>query len=196
MNLRKSAGLKIIPALLIVVSLASLFWLSSCKDDPFEYKLDRASAFSFRLDTFDVVLTTDVVFYMGPSVLHTFEDSSQVLFQRISLQAHGVTPKGKEFWFIVDFDTHADGNAVGLYRTEYDYEDGGINDLRLIINDNGEFFEYSSVPDLNTVFFQVDAQRPEERIMKGIFGGIIFKDGEPLNGSAFISDGVFKDIYY
>ena len=182
--------------LLIIVSITGLFWFPSCKDEPFEYKIDRANAFSFRLDTFDVVITDDVSFYVGPSVLHVFNDTSQVLFERISLQAHGMTPSSKEYWFIVDFDTHQDGNAVGTYRSEYDYENGGINDMRLIVDNAGQLLEYRAVPDINAVYFQVDAQRAEERIMKGVFGGVLYLDGDVSNQPALISDGIFKDIKY
>jgi hypothetical protein len=184
------------PFVILLLILAGLLFFPSCKDEPFEYKLDRASAFSFRLDTFDVVTTNEVVFYLGPQVLHEFEDTSAVLFQRISLEAHGFTPRSKEYWFVIDFDTHADGDAVGLYRSEYDRENGGIADMRLIINDNGTYFEFKAIPGLNTVYFQVDAQHLEEQIMKGVFGGILYLDGNLVGQGAIISDGVFKDIYY
>jgi len=196
MNFKKSVIFTHKTALLLIISLIVLFYFPSCKDEPFEYKIDRANAFSFRLDTFDIVITDEVIFYLGPQVLHVFDDSLQVLFQRISLQAHGVTPKSIEYWFIVDFDTHADGNAVGNYNSQYDYENGGIYDMRLIINDNGEYVAFKAVQNINTVYFQVDAQRVEERIMKGIFGGVLYKDGDPSSLAAIISDGVFKDIYY
>lgn len=179
-----------------MVSITGLFWFPSCKDEPFEYKIDRTNAFSFRLDTFDVVITDDAVFYLGPSVLHVFNDTSQVLFQRISLQAHGLTPSSIEYWFIVDFDTHLDGYAVGTYRSQYEYENGGINDMRLIIDNGGELLEFKAVPDVNAVYFQVDAQREEERIMKGVFGGVLYLDGDESNQPALISDGIFKDIKY
>lgn len=196
MNLKKSMIYTYKTILLLIISLIVLFYFPSCKDEPFEYKIDRANAFSFRLDTFDVVITDDVVFYLGPSVLHVFNDTSQVLFQRISLQAHGLTPSSKEYWFIVDFDTHLDGNAIGTYRSQYEYENGGINDMRLIIDNAGELIEFKAVPDVNAVYFQVDAQREEERIMKGIFGGVLYKDGDPASQAALISDGLFKDIKY
>jgi hypothetical protein len=173
-----------------------MLWLTSCKDDPFEYKIDRANTFSFRLDTFDIVTTKEVVFYPGPPVLHVFDDSTQVLFQRISLQAHGFTPSSKEYWFIVDFDTHLDGDAVGNYRIQYDVVNGGIAEMRLIVDNDGEMIEFVSAPMLDAVYFQVDAQREEERIMRGIFGGILYRDGDPLSEASFISDGVFKDIKY
>lgn len=108
---------KLVPLLIIGLSILCCF--PSCKDEPFEYKLDRASAFSFKLDTFDLVTTDDVVFYLGPQVLHDYDDTFQVRYQRISLEAHGMTPSSKECWFIVDFDTHADGDAIGTYRTTY-----------------------------------------------------------------------------
>lgn len=181
---------------LLLIGLAGLLMFASCKDEPIEYKLDRASAFSFRLDTFDLVTTNEVVFMLGPQVLHFFDDSTRVLFQRISLQAHGMTPSSVEYWFIVDFDTHADGDAVGSYTTEYDYDNGGINNMRLIINNDGVYSEFLSVPDLNTVYFQVDAQETSEKIMKGVFGGILFKNGDPAEQGKLISDGVFKDISY
>ncbi len=196
MNLKKSVNPAFKPALLFIVGFMSLLWFPSCKDEPFEYKIDRANAFSFRLDTFDVVITDDVSFYVGPSVLHVFNDTSRVLFERISLQAHGMTPSSKEYWFIVDFDTHQDGNAVGTYRCEYDYENGGINDMRLIIDNGGELLEFKAIPDVNAVYFQVDAQREEERIMKGVFGGVLYLDGDVSNQAALISDGIFKDIKY
>jgi hypothetical protein len=196
MNLKLSGNFKIFRLFLFTLGLTSLFWFPSCKDDPIEYTIDRSSAFSFRLDTFDIVTTGDVVFYMGPSVLHVFEDSSQVLFQRISLQAHGTTPESKEYWFIVDFDTHADGNAIGLYRSIYDTESGGINEMRLIIDIGGVFVEFKSIPDINAIFFQVDGQHTEERLMRGIFGGILFKDGDPQGQTVYIADGAFKDIKY
>jgi len=173
-----------------------MFHLPACKDEPFEYKLDRASAFSFKLDTFDLVTTNDVVFYLGPQVLHVYNDTSQVRYQRISLEAHGTTPSSKEYWFIVDFDTHADGNAVGTYRTVYDYNDGGINEMRLIIEDNGVYIEFKALPASNSAYFQVEAQETDERIMKGVFGGVLYKDGNTSNQGAIISDGVFKDISY
>jgi hypothetical protein len=178
---------------LAIICIASF---TSCKDDPIEYDIDRSSALSFRLDTFDVVTTSDVVFYLGPSVLHLFEDSSQVLFQRISLQAHGNTPDSREYWLIVDFDTHADGNALGLYRSIYDLESGGISEMRLIIDLGGVFVEFKSVSDINAVFFQVDGQHTEERLMRGIFGGILFKDGDPQGQTVYIADGAFTDIKY
>lgn len=168
----------------------------SCKDEPFEYDLDRASAFSFKLDTFALVTTNEVEFFMGPGVLHNFGDTAQVLFQRISLQAHGLTPSSKEYWFIVDFDTHPDGDAVGTYSTNYDPVNGGISDMRLIIKNDSLYLEYKAIQTLNTVYFQVDGQREEERIMKGVFGGFLYKDGNPENQAAVITDGVFKDIYY
>ena len=189
-----------IPALFLMLvfalGLSGLLCISSCKDDPIEYSIDRVASFSFKLDTFDLVTTSDVVFYMGPSVLHDFEDSSQVLFQRISLEAHGTTPESKEYWFIVDFDTHADGNAVGLYRSIYDPENGGINEMRLIIDIGGQFVEFKSVPNINAIFFQVDGQHTEERLMRGIFGGILFKDGDPQGQTVYIADGAFTDINY
>jgi hypothetical protein len=191
-----SLRLRIKPRHFLILALAGLFWLPSCKDDPFEYKIDRANAFSFKLDTFDLVTTDDVVFYLGPQVLHDFEDTTQVLFQRISLEAHGFTPSSVEYWFIVDFDTHADGNAVGIYRTQYDHENGGIDDMRLIIRDHDLYIEYKAVPELNSVYFQVEAQETNERIMKGVFGGVLYIDGHPENQGAIISDGVFKDINY
>jgi len=196
MNLKKSADFTLKSVLLIIVSITGLFWFPSCKDEPFEYKIDRANALSFRLDTFDVVITDDVVFFAGPSVLHVFNDTSRVLFQRISLQAHGMTPSSIEYWFIVDFDTHLDGNAVGTYLSQYDLENGGIDDMRLIIDNEGELSEFKAVPDVNAVYFQVDAQRAEERIMKGIFGGVLYLDGDVSNQQAMISDGIFKDIKY
>jgi hypothetical protein len=171
-------------------------WLSSCKDEPFEYKIDRVPAFSFRLDTFDIVTTTDVSFYLGPSVLHEFGDTAQVLFQRISLQAQGVTPKSNEYWFIIDFDTQVEGENIGTYRSEYDYVTGGINDMRLILDYEGEMYEFSAIPEANSVYFSVDAEREEERIMKGTFGGILYRDGDPANQAVIISSGVFQDINY
>jgi hypothetical protein len=196
MNLKKSADFKLTTVLLIIVSITGLLWFPSCKDEPFEYKIDRANAFSFRLDTFNVVITDDAVLFVGPSVLHNFNDTSEVLFERISLQAHGMTPSSIEYWFIVDFDTHLDGNAVGTYQSQYDYEDGGINEMRLIIDNNGALLEYKTVPDVNSVYFQVDAQREEERIMKGVFGGMLYLNGDISNQPALISDGIFKDIKY
>ena len=196
MNLKKSIDFTFKSVLLIIVSITGLFWFPSCKDEPFEYKIDRAAALSFRLDTFDVVITDDVVFFEGPSVLHVFNDTSQVLYQRISLQAHGLTPSSKEYWLIVDFDTHLDGNAVGTYRSVYEYENGGINDMRLIVDNDGELLEFKAVPDINAVYFQVDAQRTEERIMKGIFGGVLYLNGNTSNQGSLISDGTFKDIKY
>jgi hypothetical protein len=196
MNSKKSVAFKIKSALLSFISLIVLFWFPSCKDEPFEYKIDRANAISFRLDTFDIVTADEVIFYEGPSVLHVFNDTTQVLFQRISLQAHGITPNSIEYWFIVDFDTHMDGDAVGTYQIQYDYENGGINEMRLIIGNNSQFIVYKSVQELNSAYFQVDAQRVEERIMKGVFGGVLYKDGDPASQQALISDGVFKDIKY
>lgn len=196
MNLRRSVIFLFKSGLLLIIGLTVLFHLPACKDEPFEYKLDRASAFSFKLDTFDLVTTDDVVFYLGPQVLHDFDDTSQVRFQRISLEAHGFTPSSKEYWLIVDFDTHADGDAVGIYRTQYDYEDGGINDMRLIIFDNNVYIEYKAIREVNSVYFQVEAQETDERLMKGVFGGVLYRDGNPSNQGAIISDGVFKDIYY
>ena len=189
-----------IPALFLLLvfalGLSGLLCISSCKDDPIEYSIDRVASFSFKLDTFDLVTTNDVTFYLGPQVLHNYNDTAQVRYQRISLEAHGVTPDSKEYWFIVDFDTHADGNAVGIYRTEYDYENGGINDMRLIIENAGIYVEYKAIMALNSVYFQVEAQETNEKIMKGVFGGVLFKDGNPLFEGAVISDGVFKDINY
>jgi hypothetical protein len=196
MNSKKSVVFALKAALITFISLIVLFWFPSCKDEPFEYKIDRANAISFRLDTFDIVTASEVIFYEGPSVLHIFNDTTQVLFQRISLQAHGITPNSIEYWLIVDFDTHMDGNAVGSYLSQYDYEDGGINEMRLIIGNNSQFIEYKSVQELNSVYFQVDAQREEERIMKGVFGGILYQDGDPASQARIISDGVFKDIKY
>jgi hypothetical protein len=196
MNSKKSPDFPLKPVLFLLVCIAGLLWFPSCKDEPFEYKIDRANAFSFRLDTFDVVITDEVVFYQGPSVMHVFNDSTQVLYQRISLQAHGVTPTSKEYWFIVDFDTHLDGNAVGTYRSHYDYDNGGISDMRLIIDNSGQLLEFKAVPEVNAVYFQVDAQRPEERIMKGVFGGVLYLNGDIMNQGALISDGIFKDIKY
>ena len=182
--------------LLYIPVMVVLLWFPSCKDDPIEYKIDRANTFSFRLDTFDIVTTQEVVFFQGPPVLHVFNDSTQVLFQRISLQAHGFTPSSKEYWFIVDFDTHLDGNAVGKYTIQYDEENGGIDEMRLIIDNDGEMVEFVSAPKIDAVYFQVDAQREEERIMKGIFGGILYLNGNPMGNASLISDGVFKDIKY
>jgi hypothetical protein len=196
MGLKKSLDLSLKSVLLIIAVITGLLWFSSCKDEPFEYKIDRANAFSFRLDTFNVVLTTDVVFFQGPAVLHVFNDSTEALFQRISLQAHGLTPTSKEYWFIVDFDTHLDGNAVGTYRSQYDVANGGIDDMRLIIDNDGMLLEFKAVTDINAVYFQVDAQRPEERIMKGVFGGILYLNGDTANQGSLISDGIFKDIKY
>jgi hypothetical protein len=182
--------------LLLIISITSLAWFPSCKDEPFEYKIDRVPAFSFKLDTFDIVTTSEVNFYLGPTVLHNFDDTAQVLFQRISLQASGTTPKSNDFWFIVDFDTQTDGNNVGIYRSEYDYDYGGINDMRLIIDNDGEMLEFSAVTEANSVFFNIEAQREEEHIMKGTFGGILFKDGDPSGQAVIISQGIFKDIKY
>lgn len=182
--------------LLLVAGIIGLLWFSSCKDEPFEYKIDRANSFSFRLDTFDIVLTTDVVFFLGPTELHVFNDSTDALFERISLQAHGTTPSSHDYWFIVDFDTHLDGNAVGTYRTVYDFNNGGISEMRLILDNAGQLLEFSAVPEMNNVYFQVDAQRPEERIMKGVFGGILYLNGDPANQASILSDGIFKDIKY
>lgn len=196
MNIRKSAIFNFKTMLLLVISFTALFYFPSCKDEPFEYKIDRANAFSFRLDTFDIVITDEVIFYVGPSVLHDFDDTTQVLFQRISLQAQGKTPKSNDYLFIVDFDTDMDGNSVGTYRNLYNREYGGINDMRLIIDIEGEYLEYKAVSEMDAVYFQVDAQREEERIMKGIFGGILYKDGDPSSQAVLISDGVFKDIKY
>jgi hypothetical protein len=182
--------------LLALTGLIGLLWFPSCKDEPFEYKIDRQPAFSFKLDTFDLVTTDEVVFYKGPSVVHEFEDSTQVLFQRISLQAHGVTPNSHEYWFIVDFDTQVDGDFVGIYMSEYDKEMGGINDMRLIIDYNGELLEFKVVPETNAVYFQVEAQRDEERIMKGSFGGMLYTDGDAESESVIISQGIYKDINY
>ena len=173
-----------------------MFHLHSCKDEPFEYTLDRANAFSFKLDTFELVTTDDVIFYLGPQVLHTYNDTTQVRYQRISLEAHGFTSSSKEYWLIVDFDTHADGDAVGIYRPVYDVDNGGISDMRLIIENSGIYIEFQAVPSMNSVYFQVEAQETTERIMKGIFGGVLYRDGIPLNEGAIISDGVFKDIKY
>ena len=181
--------------LILSFIIAGLSWLSSCKDEPFEYKIDRVPAFSFRLDTFDIVTTTDVQFYEGPSVLHDFGDTA-VLFQRVSLQAQGITPNSNEYRFIVDFDTQVDGDNIGIYQSEYDYVTGGINDMRLIIEYQGEMLEFSAVPEVNSVYFQVTAQREEERIMKGVFGGVIYKDGDTSNQAVIISSGVFQDINY
>jgi hypothetical protein len=196
MNSKQPFNFSITATLLFIVSVTLLCCFPSCKDDPFEYKIDRANAFSFKLDTFDLVTTDDVVFYLGPQVLHDFEDTTQVLFQRISLEAHGFTPSSVEYWFIVDFDTHADGNAVGIYRTQYDHENGGIDDMRLIIRDHDLYIEYKAVQEMNSVYFQVEAQETNERIMKGVFGGVLYIDGHPENQGAIISDGVFKDINY
>jgi hypothetical protein len=181
---------------MLAISLPVIFWISSCKDEPIEYVIDRQPVFSFRLDTFDIVTTDEVNIYEGATILHVFEDSSEVLFQRFSLQAQGVTPSGIDYWFVVDFDSHATGDATGTYRTEYDSLKGGINDMRLIIDDNGEMIEFSITGEVNSAYFQVDAQRKEERIMKGIFGGVLFQDGEVKSQSVLITDGLFKDIYY
>ena len=45
---------------------------------------------------------------------------------------------------------------------------------------------------------QRTAQRfgEEERIMKGVFGGVIYKDGDTSNQAVIISSGVFQDINY
>jgi hypothetical protein len=196
MNPKKPSNFALNSVLLLIVGITGLLWFPSCKDEPFEYKIDRANAFSFRLDTFDVVITDDVVFFVGPSVLHVFNDTTQVLYERISLQAHGITPSSKEYWFVVDFDTHMDGNAVGTYQSQYDIENGGINDMRLIVDNAGELLEYKAVPDINAVYFQVDAQREEERIMKGVFGGVLYLNGDVSKQPSFISDGIFKDIKY
>ena len=196
MNSKQPLKCSLTATLIFIVGISLLCCFPSCKDDPFEYKIDRANAFSFKLDTFDLVTTDDVVFYMGPQVLHEFDDTTQVLFQRISLEAHGITPSSAEYWFIVDFDSHVDGNAVGIYRTLYDPEDGGINDMRLIIKNNGLYAEYKAIPEMNAVYFQVEAQHTGERLMKGVFGGALFIGGDPENQGSFISDGVFKDINY
>lgn len=182
--------------ILLLSCLLGVMWLPSCKDEPFEYQIERASVLSFRLDTFDIVSTTEVVFYEGPFVLHEFSDTLQVLYQRISLQAHGVTPASTEFWLIVDFDTHADGDAVGLYTSNYNLDLGGIAEMRLIILKDGEYLEFETSESVNSVFFQVDAQKQDERIMKGIFGGTLFRDGGEENQVVFLTDGEFKDIYY
>jgi hypothetical protein len=182
--------------LLAITGIISLLWFPSCKDEPFEYKIDRQAAFSFKLDTFDLVTTDEVEFYEGPSVLHEFDDGSQQLFQRISLEAHGLTPKSNEYWFIVDFDTQLNGDNVGIYMSEYDKVLGGINDMRLVIQFNGELLEFTAVPGVNSVYFQVEAQREEERIMKGSFGGILYRDGDTENEAVIIGQGVYKDIKY
>jgi hypothetical protein len=196
MNVQHSGIPAIFRLLILASGLSALLCLSSCKDDPFEYQIDRVASFSFKLDTFNLVTTSEVVFYLGPSVLHNFEDSSQVLFQRISLQAHGTTPESKEYWFIVDFDTHTDGNAVGLYRSIYDPIEGGINEMRLIIDIGEQLIEFKSVRNLNAIFFQVDGQHTEERLMRGIFGGVLFRDGDPQGQAVYIADGAFTDIHY
>lgn len=196
MTMPESSRIKLFRLVLFSAAFIALCWFSSCKDDPFEYQLDRASAFSFKLDTFDLVTTNEVEFFMGPTVLHNFGDTVQVLFQRISLQAHGLTPSSKEYWLIIDFDTFLDGNAVGTYTTNYDLEYGGISDMRLIIDNEGVDTEFKVIPQLNTVYFQVEGQREEERIMKGVFGGFLYQDGNPENQAVVITDGVFKDIYY
>lgn len=186
---------KLIPIATLIIAL--LFsGLYSCKDDPFEFQLERANALSFRLDTFDLVITNDVVFFEGAQVLHTFNDTLGVLFQRISLQAHGTTPSSVEYWLIVDFDTHTDGNAVGSYTPEYDPENGGISEMRLIVDYSGTLREYKSIPGQNTIYFQVDAQKTDERIMKGVFGGILYLNGDAQSEPSILSDGVFKDITY
>jgi hypothetical protein len=195
MDLNRHFG-QMIKLLALMTGLLILFWFPSCKDEPFEYKLDRVPAFSFRLDTFDIVTTDEVLFFEGPTTMHVFDDTTRVLFQRITLQAHGITPKSNEYWFIVDFDTHPDGDAVGLYRDQYDVDAGGISEMRLIVNYAGELIEYRSVPNTHSVYFQVDAQHKEERLMKGIFGGVLFPDGNPDGQGALITDGLFKDIKY
>lgn len=195
MNLSNRLGNQAGMALLILVA-ALISCFTSCKDEPFEVNLDRANAISFRLDTFDLVVTNDVVFYEGPQVLHVFSDSSRVLFQRISLQAHGMTPSSLEYWLIVDFDTYIAGDAVGKYTMEYDPEKGGIDEMRLIIDNEGTMIEFTSLPGLNTVYFQVDAQKHDERIMKGVFGGILYRDGNQAGQASLLNDGVFTDIKY
>lgn len=196
MTFKKSFNLTPKSLLILMISITGFYWLTSCKDEPFEYKIDRVPAFTFKLDTFDIVTTTDVSFYEGTSILHEFGDTAQVLFQRISLQAQGVTPKLNDYWFIIDFDTKLDGDDIGIYRSEYDYETGGINNMRLIIEYEGEMLEFIAVPEADAVYFQVDARREEERIMKGTFGGILYKDGDTENQAVIISNGVFQDINY
>jgi len=193
--LNKNIDLRILTKI-IALLLSGSFLLTSCKDEPFEYKLDRASAISFKLDTFSLVTTNEVEFFLGPQVLHNFGDTAQVLFQRISLQAHGEIASSKEYWFIVDFDTRLDGDAVGKYTSNFDPVSGGISEMRLIVGNDSLFIEYKTIHQLNAVYFQVDAQREEERIMKGSFGGFLYLDGDPENQAAVISDGIFKDIYY
>jgi len=196
MTFKKSFNIKSKSMLIFIISLTGFYWLTSCKDEPFEYKIDRVPAFTFRLDTFDIVNTTDVSFYLGPSILHEFEDSTQAIYQRISLEAGGMTPKSNNYLFIIDFDTHQAEDNVGTYRSLYDLETGGINDMRLIIEYDGDLLEFSAVREMDAVYFQVVAQREEERIMKGTFGGILYKDGNPANQAVIISNGVFQDINY
>jgi hypothetical protein len=68
--------------------------------------------------------------------------------------------------------------------------------MRLIIDIGGQFVEFKSVPNINAIFFQVDGQHTEERLMRGIFGGILFKDGDPQGQTVYIADGAFTDINY
>jgi len=89
MNSKQPLKCSLTATLIFIVGISLLCCFPSCKDDPFEYKIDRANAFSFKLDTFNLVTTDDVVFYMGPQVLH-------------------------------EFDSHTDGNAVGIHLTLYD----------------------------------------------------------------------------
>jgi hypothetical protein len=196
MRFKRSKGGQIYSVFLLTAGIISLMWLTSCKDEPFEYKIDRVPAFTFRLDTFDIVTTTEVAFFEGPSILHNFGDTAQAIYQRISLEAHGFTPASNEYWFIVDFDTHPGDDNVGLFLSEYDFETGGINDMRLILDYNGEILEFSAVSEMNAVYFQVEAQREEERIMKGSFGGVLYKNGDAESQSVIISSGVFQDINY
>ena len=65
MKPKKSATVNYKAILLAFISLIILTGFPSCKDEPFEYKIDRANSLSFRLDTFDIVITDDVVFFDG-----------------------------------------------------------------------------------------------------------------------------------
>lgn len=182
----------------LLVTALPLILLAGCSNDQTTIQIIRNPQLSFSLSptnqwnaaNYSIHEISKVVVYPKDTTL------GAQLYDRYSLEGTGKDDSGQTYQLVITFDVSDSSQLVGVYTPFYNAQRGLAQVELYNLTNKSDLSVYELCSDaLNTAAFQIQKQKPDERIVTGAFQMMLCNvrdTTQKLN----ITAGSLKDLKY
>lgn len=181
-----------------ILSIILFTFFASCSNDQTTIQIIRNPQLTFSLSAsngwtasnYSITEISKVVVYPQDPNL------GAQLYNRYSLQGTGKDDSGKTYQLVITFDVSDSSQLVGVYAPSYNSQRGLAQVQLYNLTDKNDLSVYQlCAENLNTAVFQIQKQKPDERIVTGAFQMMLCNSRDTTQKLS-ITAGSLKDLKY